>query len=151
MSYFLDSSAIFKRYHQEPGSSWIWDICKSNMRSSLYLSAIAEVELTVALRRIAHLESLHSAWADTQINRLLRDMARHYVVIDLDAPKLRLARLLASKHTGIPALRSLGAVQLACALYARQIDSQLTFVVADARLGLIARREGLDVIDPAHP
>lgn len=105
----------------------------------------------MALRRIARLESLHAAWADTQINRLLRDMARHYVVIDLDAPKLWLARLLASKHTGIPALRSLGAVQLACALYARQIDSQLTFVVADARLGLIARREGLDVIDPAHP
>jgi predicted nucleic acid-binding protein len=47
-------------------------------------------------------------------------------------------------------LRSLDAIQLACALAtAASLADDLAFVTADARLAAVARMEGFDTINPA--
>jgi predicted nucleic acid-binding protein len=49
-------------------------------------------------------------------------------------------------------LRSLDAIQLACAIAtARGLPDELVFVTADARLSAIAPLEGFQVINPPYP
>ena len=49
-------------------------------------------------------------------------------------------------------LRSLDAIQLACAIaVAKGLGDELIFVTADARLGTIAPLEGFRVVNPLYP
>ena len=54
--YFLDSNAIVKRYHREPGTPWIHAITAPRVHSDLYISQVAQVEVVAALRQIGRLQ-----------------------------------------------------------------------------------------------
>jgi len=151
VSYFFDSSALVKRYHPEPGSAWMWAVCRSPARIALYVSAVAEVEVVVALHRTARLEGKHPAWAAAQANSFLRHLAREYRSVAIDAHTVRLARTLATVHATSPTLRSMDAIQIAGALLAHLLDPDVVFVTADVRQATVAQREALLVVDPTYP
>jgi uncharacterized protein len=73
-SYFLDSSALVKRYHQEPGSSWVHALCDPRTHPSLYLSQLAHVEVMAALRQTGRREGLHHSFVDAMMNIFERHM-----------------------------------------------------------------------------
>jgi len=50
-SYFLDSSAITKRYVLEQGQAWILTLCDPAHGHELYISQIALVEVVAAVCR----------------------------------------------------------------------------------------------------
>jgi hypothetical protein len=58
--YFLDASALAKRYLVEIGTNWIRDICDPAQAHSIIASEITRVELLLLLRQ------------DTVTNRLLK-------------------------------------------------------------------------------
>ncbi|HEX5549156.1 MAG TPA: type II toxin-antitoxin system VapC family toxin [Ktedonobacterales bacterium] len=58
-SYFFDSSAIVKRYHREPGTAWVQELCEPQSHPPIYLSQLAEVEVVAALRRLGRNNGLH--------------------------------------------------------------------------------------------
>jgi predicted nucleic acid-binding protein len=64
-SYFFDSSAILKRYHREPGTAWVQELCEPRTHPPIYLSQLAEVEVVAALRRLGRNVELHPAFIDT--------------------------------------------------------------------------------------
>lgn len=159
-SYFFDSSAIIKRYHREPGTAWIQAVCEPRVHPPLFLSQLAQVEVIAALRRVGRTGALHHSWVDVMVHRFerhitLSDPARAipvYRLVPITAPILALATVLCNQHwQARPSpLRSLDAIQLACALAAATgLSDELVFVTSDARLSAVASVEGFRVLNPA--
>ncbi|HKV84402.1 MAG TPA: type II toxin-antitoxin system VapC family toxin [Ktedonobacterales bacterium] len=159
-AYFFDSSAIIKRYHREPGTAWVQAICETRVHPPLFLSQLAQVEVVAALRRIGRTGGLHHSWVDAMIHRFerhiaLSDPARAnplYRLVPVTPPIFALASDLCNQYwQAQPSpLRSLDAIQLACALAAATgLSDELVFITADARLGAIASAEGFRVVNPS--
>jgi len=153
--YFFDSSAILKRYYQEPGSAWVRAMCKAHIRPLLYLSQVAQVEVVAALRRIGRTNDEHLAYIDTLVALFARHMAHgDYEVVPLSHAVTTLAAWLCSKYWDVNPgpLRSLDAIELASASAAASVTADgVLFVTADTRLAAIAALEGLRVVNPAYP
>lgn len=161
-AYYFDSSAIVKRYHRELGTDWIQAVCEPRDHPPLYLSQLAQVEVVAALRRLGRTQNLHASFVDAMVRAserhiALSDPARAtplYRLVPVSAPVLTLAAELCNQYWQAQPhpLRSLDAIQLACALpTAADVSDELVFVTADARLAAIALREGFRVINPAFP
>lgn len=105
-AYLLDSSALVKRYHREPGTDWVNALCEPCVHPALYLSAVAEVEVVSALRRLGRHEGLHPASIAALQNRFERHLTRsdprypspYYVLVTLVPEILTLAAALCTKH-----------------------------------------------------
>jgi predicted nucleic acid-binding protein len=147
--FFLDSSALVKRYLEEDGTEWILAITAPEAEHVVVVAQIAPVEVLSGVMRRAR-EGLLGERA-TRDARLLID--RHarlaYQVIALTDDVIRRAEDLLERH----ALRASDAIQLASALEASErldmgAPGGLQFVSADVRLLAAAAREGLTTIDP---
>lgn len=161
-SYFFDTSAIVKRYYFERGSAWVKAVCESRSRPPLYLSEIAQVEVVSALRRTGREEQLHRSYVDTMINIFVRQIALSstsrpdpiYIIVPLSELVIETAAMLCNAYAGrdVSPIRSLDAIQLACALaVVPAVQGELIFVTADTHLGAVAQDEGFRVINPAFP
>ena len=125
-AYFLDSSAVMKRYVQETGTVWVRALTASGTGNFFYLARIA----VAALRQFR------------------RDFGQDYRVVEITIALLQRAAQLADTH----ALRGYDAVQLAVALDVHARDQALVLVSADAELNAAATAEELRVKDPnTHP
>jgi hypothetical protein len=161
-SYFLDSSALVKRYHQERGTAWVQSLTEPRSHPAIYISQLAHVEVIAALRRVGRAQRLHPSSVDALINHFMRHISASshtrstpaYLLVPLSPATLALAANLCSRYWDIaPApLRSLDAIQLACALATTaSISDELVFVTADTRLGTVAGNEGMRVVNPLFP
>jgi predicted nucleic acid-binding protein len=150
-AYFLDSSAVVKRYVLEAGSRWVRALMAPAAGNELFLALIAGVEVTSALVR--HAPPLPPA----DLARALRLFQRHFRTRFRRAPVNRAAvgraMVLAVRHR----LRGYDAVQLAVAVGVRARlaaagSAAPVFVSADALLNNAAVAEGFAVDDPnLHP
>jgi hypothetical protein len=66
--YFLDTSAVVKRYVQETGTAWIKALADQATGHFLYVDRITDVEMTAAIARRRRLGSLTIAQAGTALN-----------------------------------------------------------------------------------
>lgn len=142
--YFLDTSAVVKRYVQETGTAWIRTLAASATGHFIYLARITEVEVTSALARRRGQPGLSVAQARTALGLFHQDFAQDYRIAEITVPLLQRAALLADTHT----LRGYDAVQLAAALEVRLQVPLLILISADADLNTAATAEGLPVEDP---
>jgi uncharacterized protein len=147
--YFLDSSALLKRYVVESGSAWIRSITSAKDENTILISSITPVEIMsgVVRRRREGLVTDRIA----QSLRLLIDLhaSREYEVVGLTDQVVRRAQDLLEHY----ALRAFDAIQLASALESndRLLEarlSPLTFASADVRLLQAASDKGLMTMDP---
>ena len=147
MIYFLDTSALLKRYVEESGSAYIRRLLRL-AHLSFHQSFLTALEVTSALYR-QHRTGLLST---EELTRVLRAYTIHtrdqYVTIPHSDSLMSQAAALIARHP----LRALDAVQLAAALGLRAASpadiSPLTFLSADARLVAVARREHLLAENP---
>jgi uncharacterized protein len=150
--YFLDSSAIVKRYVAEPGHAWIANLCDPAQGHDLYIAQAALVEVVATLCRKAREAAISEADRDSLINDFRNDTATTYAV--------RLVTTAIYTRAGdlcrIYRLRAYDAVQLAAALALRD-DAQAsgvaapTFICADTDLLGFATVEGLGIENPNTP
>jgi uncharacterized protein len=146
--YFLDSSAIVKRYVLETGTAWVRTLAAPATGNFLYLARITEVEVASALARRRGQPGLSVAQARGALGLFRQDFAQDYRIAEMTVPLLRQAALLADVH----ALRGYDAVQLAAALDVRLQVPTLILVSADDELNAAATAEGLPVENPnMHP
>ena len=161
-SYFFDSSAIVKRYHQEPGSPWVQSVCAPRRHATLYLSEIARVEVIAAVRRLERQPNVHSSFVDSLVNAFARHLALStpgrampaYHLVPTVTSALELAASLCNHYWDLRPhpLRSLDAIQLASALaVAATLPEKLIVVTSDQRLAAIATTEGLRIVNPERP
>ncbi len=148
--YFLDTSAIVKRYvPKEHGHIWISDICSASQGHRLYIAQTALVEVVSAICRRGHEKSITSSVRDVLIAQFRLDIKNDYKAWRVTAPVYSFAGDLCKLYR----LRAYDAVQLACALQLR--DKMLAFeevppifVCADDALLEFAAQKGLVVENP---
>jgi predicted nucleic acid-binding protein len=125
--YFLDSSALVKRYVPKIGTTWIQALADPDANNQLYMARITWVEVISALARRQREGSLDT----TQITQIFLAFRHHlnvqYRVLELTQTLTELAGQLVSQHP----IRAYDAVQLASAISLRTtiIQAQLPDLV----------------------
>ncbi len=150
-AYFLDSSALVKRYVPETGSAWIRALSAPQTGNSFFIARITWVEVRSAIARREREGSLTPTDATVIIQRFRSEMNNQYQVIELDATLAERAGQLVNQYP----LRAYDAVQLASGLliqpaFATTQSTQLIFLTADNRLSAIAQALGLLTDNPNH-
>ena len=139
---FFDTSALVKRYYEEPGTETVDALIEGN--EMVVISSLSVIEMASAFRRKYNRTTI----SETQVNRLLsaffeESMAR-FVVVPLAESVLGGAFALVLEDD----LRTLDSIQLATALALDSDDDPLRFVTADAELAAAAEANGLAVSNP---
>jgi len=148
-AYFLDSSALVKRYAAETGSAWVENLTDPRSDNRIYVAAITHVEVIAAIARKKKGLLLSATAAAAAIARFENDLQTDLRVFDLTPNVITIAARLAEKH----ALRGYDAVQLAVALEinaartARRLTS-LMLISSDVELNTAAQSEQLLTDDP---
>jgi predicted nucleic acid-binding protein len=150
-AYFLDSSALVKRYVVETGTAWVQSITDLNQGNLILIAQITNVEIVSAIMR-RHREGSISIRTAKAIRLLLdRHSNRDYSVVTLHTAVVNLAEDLLETYP----LRAYDVVQLASALESnRRLTATVSsatpyiFVTADTRLLSIAQLTGLQVDNP---
>jgi predicted nucleic acid-binding protein len=150
--YFVDSSALVKRYINEQGSSWL-DTLLGQSSSEVLIAEITQVEVIAALTRRGRSTGMSTQTASQIINRFKTHVSSNYQIISLSKVVISNAIVQAETH----ALRGYDAVQLATALEVEAVAKvsglpTLTFISADNELNKVAQAAGLVVDNPNnHP
>jgi uncharacterized protein len=148
--YFIDSSALAKRYVSETGTPWMQALTDPASGNSLYVARITLVELVAAISRRRKNGDLTPADAAAALSDVRADFASDYRVIEVTAALVTQAEALADRH----ALRGYDAVQLAAAIQVNDAytaagqPAAVTLISADLELNAAAAAEGLGVGDP---
>jgi predicted nucleic acid-binding protein len=147
-AYYLDSSALVKRYVRETGTEWVVQLAAPQSGHEIFTALVSGVEIVAALTRQARASRLSLPDATAAIAAFKNHLATRYRVVLTIPAVVHLAMHLAESH----GLRGYDAIQLASALTVQQEllvhgIAPLTFVCADSELNTAARAEGLMVID----
>ena len=110
--YFLDSSAVVKRYIREAGTAWIINTTNPSARNRIYLARITGVEVVSAISSQKRAGTLSTTTAETAIARFREDLTNQYRVVEITRLLAERAMKLAETY----ALRGYDAVQLAAGL-----------------------------------
>jgi predicted nucleic acid-binding protein len=139
--YFLDTSALVKRYHLESGSDRVHAIF-DDPDGVLIIAELAIVELASALQRKRNRSEISVEAMNDALAQFANDVLRDLVVAGLQSHHIQRARDLVLEL----GLRTLDALHLASASELGALSP--VFVCADARLRQAASSLGLDVLDP---
>ena len=147
-TFFLDTSAVVKRYVLEAGTTWLLNLTDPASGNVVFIVRLTAVELTAALARRRKGLTLGTSQAKTALDQFHLEMAQDFRVVELTVPLLDRAARLADRH----ALRAYDAVQLAAALAIHALEPSLTLISADRELNAAAVAAGLATDDPStHP
>jgi uncharacterized protein len=152
-AYFLDTSALVKRYIPEIGTNWIQALTHQSSGNVLLISRITLVEILSAFARRQREASLTTEQSQQLRVIFQQDFFAQYQIVELTPSIVDLAGELCDRR----ALRAYDAVQLASALSILPIVNQtpnntLTFLTADDRLLQAAQLESLQTDNPnQHP
>lgn len=147
--YFVETSALAKRYIAETGSVWLRAPLDPSTGCSIYVVRVTAIESIAAITRRERGRTLAPTDAAAARQAFRSDLAIAYQIIKVTPALAHRAMLLAEKH----GLRGCDAVQLAAGLevHVRYLAIGLpaiTFVSADTELNAAAMAEGVPIADP---
>ena len=147
--YFLDSSAVVKRYVVETGSAWIQTITSPHAGNQLIIARLTWVEVLSAFARRQREGSFTPADTVNALSSFRYDLDHQYRVVELSRALIEAAGQLVGKHP----LRAADAVQLAAALqvlpaFAAAKTVSCAFLSGDDRLTSAAAAENLKAENP---
>lgn len=136
MIYFLDTSALVKRYLTEPGSAQVRSLFRR--KRPIAVARIASAELAAAVARQHREGAVTEVVRDAILARLNRDFAQ-MTVVEVRAALLSRVPALVVRWP----LRGYDAVQLAAAVTLQATGVSTMFWSSDANLVKAALGEGL--------
>ena len=148
--FFLDASALAKRYLTEIGSRWLNSLLNPTTNHVITIAEITQVEVAAALAaRHRAPTGISRQTRDSAVNLLAKHCQQEYQLMALTPLILDRAVYLTQNHR----LRGYDAVQLATAMAANQTFLgaglvPVTFVAADSDLLTAAQAEGLSTDNP---
>ena len=141
--YFLDSSAVLKRYMAEAGTSFVQELFDPVRGNRIAIAAISGTEIVAAVARRARGGGLLAVNASRIIRDFRADFSTDFRLIDITTSLLATSMDLAERH----ALRGYDAVQLAAALaWAQEQPLGRELVSLDLRLREAAQGEGFTIL-----
>lgn len=149
IAYFMDSSALVKRYVDEAGTNWVQGLAAPQSQNRVIIARITWVEVCSASARRQREGVLSPEHVARTVDNLRYDLDTQYQIVELDRAVMDLAGQLVTRHP----LRAYDAVQLASGLhilpaFARAQSTSLIFVAADDHLLAAAQAEGLRTENP---
>ncbi len=139
---YADSSAIVKRYYEEPGSTRLRE--RWAVTERVFTSRVAYAEVHAAIAR-KYRDGDLSADLFRKISSTFEGEWPAYDQVLVDGTTLTEVRRLVRRYP----LRGYDAIHFAAALWLRdQIGNSIEFWVSDDRLGATAQRERLTVVNP---
>ena len=141
-TYFLDTSALVKRYHPETGTTYL-DAVFAEADATFIIASIAIAELTSALARKREGRELSEEGLRRTLSKLSEDLITEFWILDLERHHIYQAQDLILRH----GLRTLDSLQLSLLLVTKALSP--TFLCSDQRLLAAAKVEGFSVEDPA--
>lgn len=139
MKIFLDTSALAKRYVQEPGSEEM-EALFMTVATEVSIATLAWPEFTAALARKVRAREIREESATGAFEEFERDWDGLFVKIALTESVAALAASLTIQHS----LKGADAVHLASAIE----SNAALFVVSDQQLIKASENEGLEAYDP---
>lgn len=148
-TFFVDTSALGRRYLSEVGSAWMLSWIEPSAGNITVIAELTTIEMLAVFARRLRDKLLSAAQATSLTNDFLLHSEEEYLVVSIDRPVILTARDLVKKYP----LRTLDAIQLACALDAvAMLNEPLTFISGDNVLLAAAGAEGFSTDNPyAHP
>ena len=147
-SFYLDTSALIKRYVEEEGTERVLGLTEDSTGVQVVILDITPLEARSALRRRQREGDISEADAYEILSQLEADVSSTYLVQPSTSAVIEEGIRLIDRH----ALRAYDALQLGgCLVTREQGAGLLTFVCADKRLCAAATQEGLAVLDPTSP
>lgn len=149
---FLDTSALAKLYHEEPGSEYVERVV-SQPGSKGFVSRLSLVAMESVFAIKVRTGVLDQTGRSLGLRRFRADIARSRLipVQAIESKHYRSAAKLLRLH-GVPhGLRTLDALQLAVALDMLETSWISVMISADKRLCEVAEACGCPAIDPGRP
>ncbi len=151
-SYFLDTSALAKLYHQEAGSHYVeWLVEQTG--SIVVISRLSLIEMESVFAIKVRTGELSPSGQELARRRLRADVAQGRILVGppIEERHYQSARRLLTRYGVEMALRTLDSLQLALALDLHQLGQISVVVAADQRLCRVAEACGCPTINPADP
>jgi predicted nucleic acid-binding protein len=141
-NYFIDTSALFKRYIPEQGTDELDNIL--NQDGIFYISELTIIEVISNLKRKNEISG--------EINEELYEKIKSEFFNDIAEEKIRTARI--SSDTIIEAINiidqnyvtPIDSLQLAAAVQIKSEWGNVVFICSDEKLGSLAEKHGLEVL-----
>ena len=153
-AFFLDSSALVKRYLTETGSGWVLALADPAGGHAISIAELTQVEVAAALAaRYRAPGGITRAERDAAVGLLARHCAGEYTLVPASRAILDRAVDLTQRHRlrGYDVVHWATALAVEASLRAARLPGP-TFVAADLDLVAAARAEGLGADDPnLHP
>jgi uncharacterized protein len=151
--YFLDSSALVKRYISETGSFWVLGLFDPALNNEAFIAAITGVEIIAAITRRSRSGSISITDATITRNQFKRDLQKNYQIVEITENIINSGMVLSETY----GLRGYDAIQLAVGRVVNTISitnglPPITFVSADNELNAAVVSEGLMIENSnSHP
>lgn len=146
--YFVDSSALVKRYVSESGSAKVLGIFDPALQNEVFVASITGVEIIAAISRRSRMGSITPTDATLLCSEFRNDFQVDYQIVEITDKIVGAGMNLAEKYK----LRGYDAIQLAVSCAINSLCSgnglSLTFVSADNELNAAASGEGIVVMNP---
>ena len=148
--YFLDTSALAKLYHEEPGSDYVESILNQPGSKGI-VSRLSLVEMESVFAIKVRTGALDENGRSLALRRLRADIARDRLIVGppIEAKHYRFAAKLLRLHGVTRGLRTLDALQLAVALDMLEASWISVMLSADKWLCEVAEACGCPAVDPA--
>ena len=148
--FYLDTSAVVKRYRTEPGTDVMSALLEQPTPDDrFYVSFLLVLEFTSGILRLAVGGQVRQSTADGIIARFRQDARDLLRIWPLDDTILGSAISVVHDYR----LRSADAIHLATALAISSVDPNvpLTLVTSDEELAEAGQAAGLEMLTPGHP
>jgi predicted nucleic acid-binding protein len=151
--YFIDSSALVKRYISETGSAWVLGLFDPTLKNEVFIAAITSVELIAAITRRSRSGSISITDTTITRNQFKSDLQKDYQIVEITENIINSGMVLSETY----GLRGYDAIQLAVGRAVNTICianglPPITFVSADNELNAAVGSEGLIIENPnSHP
>jgi len=143
--FFVDTSALAKRYSPETGSAWVTSWVEPQAGNVIIISGITIVEMISVTARREHEGHISTTDRVRLQNDFLLHVENEYLVMELDKDLLGEARNVIVNYQ----LRTLDALQLASAISAEKtLGIKLTLISADQKLLPAATSAGFVTDNP---
>jgi len=148
-TFYLDASALVKRYVGEIGSVWVESLCTDKTANTIAIAHFGLVEIAAAFAAKRRGQFITPAEYESALEDLFQDAQSRFRLVSVGRAIIDDAIQLTNRQK----LRGYDAIHLACALALNRplVDNDLptlTFVAADDNLLTAAAAEGLPIDNP---
>jgi len=139
---FLDTSALVKRYYEEPGTDRVDELVESD--ATVAITSLAVIETVSAFRRKYNRDQIVRDDVDALLATFFEEALDDFVILPMEESIQGFAFDLILDDD----LRTLDSLQLSAALSLESDDTDVRFVSADADLVAVAAARGLSADNP---